>query len=47
MPRAAPPPSSVLPGQTEGIEYEDERGKWHRELSPGSDRPDTDVEDTA
>jgi hypothetical protein len=35
------------PGQTEGIEYEDERGKWHRELSAGTDRPDTDVEDTA
>ncbi len=35
-----------MPGQTEGIEYEDERGKWHRELSSGTDRPDTDVEDT-
>jgi hypothetical protein len=32
------------PGQTEAIEYEDEKGKWHRELAPGSDRPETDVE---
>jgi Uncharacterized protein conserved in bacteria (DUF2188) len=36
-----------VPGQTEGIEYEDESGKWHRELSAGTDRPETDVEDTA
>jgi hypothetical protein len=35
------------PGQTEAIEYEDERGKWHRELAPGTDRPETDVEDSA
>ena len=36
-----------VPGQTGGIEYEDENGKWHRELSRGDDRPETDVEDTA
>ena len=30
-----------------GIEYEDESGKWHRELSRGDDRPETDVEDDA
>jgi hypothetical protein len=35
------------PGKTEAIEYEDEKGKWHRELAPGTDRPDTDVEDSA
>jgi hypothetical protein len=35
------------PGQTEAIEYEDEKGKWHRELAPGTDRPETDVEDNA
>jgi hypothetical protein len=35
-----------LPGHTEVIEYEDERGKWHTETAPGGDRPDTDVEDT-
>jgi hypothetical protein len=36
-----------VPGQTEGIEYEDANGKWHRELSRGDDRPETDVEDSA
>ena len=35
------------PGRTETIEYEDEKGKWHTELALGSDRPETDVEDTA
>ena len=35
------------PGQTETIEYEDEKGKWHTELALGSDRPETDVEDSA
>jgi hypothetical protein len=28
------------------IEYEDEKGRWHTETAAGSDRPDTDVEDT-
>ena len=36
-----------VPGETETIEYEDENGKWHTELAPGRDRPETDVEDTA
>jgi len=35
------------PGHTEAIEYEDERGKWHRELASGTDRPETEVEDDA
>jgi hypothetical protein len=35
-----------VPGQTEVIEYEDEQGRWHTETARGSDRPDTDVEDT-
>jgi len=35
------------PGLTEAIEYEDEKGKWHSEVAPGTDRPDTDVEDSA
>lgn len=35
------------PGQTENIEYEDEDGKWHTEISSGRDRPETDVEDSA
>ena len=34
------------PGQTETIEYEDEKGKWHSELARGDDRPITDVEDS-
>ena len=33
-----------IAGQTVGISWEDSRGKWHEELSEGSDRPDTDVE---
>ncbi len=35
------------PGQSETIEYEDEGGKWHREVASGRDRPETDVEDSA
>ncbi len=35
------------PGQTEAIEYEDDDGKWHSETALGTDRPDTDVEDSA
>jgi hypothetical protein len=32
-----------VPGNTTYIEYEDEAGKWHTELSQGDDRPDVDV----
>ena len=32
-------------GKTEGIEYEDTKGKWHGEVSEGDDRPQTDVAD--
>lgn len=32
-------------GKTEGIEYEDSAGKWHGEVSPGDDRPQTEVAD--
>jgi hypothetical protein len=35
-----------VPGQTEAIEYEDEKGRWRTETARGSDRPDTDVEDS-
>ena len=45
--RRVRPPNSASPGQTEGIEYEDESGEWHRELARGDDRPETDVEDSA
>jgi hypothetical protein len=34
-----------LPGPTEVIEYEDEKGTWHREVDPGNDRPATEVVD--
>jgi hypothetical protein len=32
-----------VPGNTTHIEYEDEFGRWHTELSEGTDRPDADV----
>jgi hypothetical protein len=32
-----------LPGTTEDIEYQDEAGDWHEEVSQGKDRPETDV----
>lgn len=35
-----------VPGHTEAIEWEDEKGKWHSETASGSDRPETDVKDT-
>ncbi len=33
-----------VPGDTTQIEYQDEAGKWHTELSDGGDRPEADVE---
>lgn len=33
----------MLPGATEVIEYQDEAGDWHEEVSQGRDRPETDV----
>jgi hypothetical protein len=33
------------PGNTEVIEYEDSKGKWHTETARGSDRPATHVKD--
>jgi hypothetical protein len=35
-----------VPGSTEAIEWEDEHGRWHSETARGSDRPETDVQDT-
>lgn len=32
-----------VPGDTTHIEYQDEAGTWHTELSEGDDRPDADV----
>jgi hypothetical protein len=33
----------MLPGATEDIEFQDEAGDWHEEVSLGKDRPETDV----
>ena len=32
-----------IPGDTTHIEFQDEAGQWHIELSRGADRPDADV----
>ena len=34
-----------LAGETAAISWEDERGRWHEELSRGDDRPEVDVHD--
>jgi hypothetical protein len=34
----------LIPGDTTHIEYQDETGVWHSELSEGDDRPEADVE---
>ena len=34
------------PGRTEMIQYETADGKWHTETASGSDRPDTNVDDS-
>jgi len=34
-----------IPGHTENIEYEDDKGKWHVETASGRDRPHTVVKD--
>lgn len=36
----------IVPGHSEEIEYEDEKGKWHTETASGSDRPTTTIKDT-
>jgi len=35
----------MRPGQTVGISWEDERGRWHDEISSGDDRPEVDIDD--
>ena len=35
----------MVPGDTEIIEFEDEKGKWHTETASGSDRPTPVVKD--
>ncbi len=34
-----------VPGRTEEIQFEDNKGKWHEETAKGSDRPSTEVVD--
>src|SRR5439155_1556991 len=34
-----------VPGRTEVISYEDEKGQWHEETASGSDRPNTNIID--
>jgi Uncharacterized protein conserved in bacteria (DUF2188) len=34
----------AVPGETTPISYEDSKGHWHKEVAPGDDRPETDVE---
>ena len=33
-----------VPGETEGISYQDPEGGWHDEVAPGDDRPEAKVE---
>ena len=35
--------AQMLPGETTGILWEDERGRWHAEVSNAADRPNTEV----
>lgn len=34
----------TTPGETTRIAYEDEQGRWHTEVDPGTDRPQATVE---
>jgi len=34
-----------VPGHSETIEYEDEKGHWHTETARGGDRPHTSIKD--
>jgi len=34
----------LAPGETTSISWEDSRGKWHDEVSAGTDRPETEVD---
>lgn len=33
----------LRPGEARGITWEDERGRWHAEVTRGDDRPETSV----
>ena len=34
-----------VPGETQEIEFEDDKGKWHTETARGGDRPRTSIKD--
>ncbi len=34
-----------VPGPTEVIQFEDDKGEWREETAKGDDRPSTEVED--
>lgn len=34
-----------VPGETQEIEFEDDKGQWHTETSRGGDRPRTTIKD--
>jgi hypothetical protein len=34
----------LVAGETTGISYEDQQGRWHDEVARGDDRPETEVE---
>lgn len=36
-----------LAGETDGISYQDEKGRWHEEVADGGDRPTAHVSDVA
>lgn len=33
------------PGETVGISWEDEKGRWHDEITAGDDRPEVEIHD--
>lgn len=35
----------MRPDHAVGISWEDERGRWHDEVSPGDDRPEVVIDD--
>jgi hypothetical protein len=35
----------TVPGTTEVVEFEDDKGQWHTETARGSDRPRTAIKD--
>ena len=38
-----PAQGQTVPGDTTGISYEDQEGRWHGEVARGGNRPETEV----